>query len=636
MVALWHGLLANVAVVAILVSAWTHTQDWRQGWAPAVQSLAFGGLLAAGTILLMLLPVELRHGVFFDLRTTLIALSAFFGGPLAVLVTALVAASYRIAVGGAGVLPGLIAIGTAAAIGLAWHALVGRREKQRVDIVGLAAVVAVGTLVGLLFLPAELRDVAFRQVAAPIAILSFVATLLAGLALQQEDRRQQAARENLAYRTIIESLPDSLNVKDLKGRFLAANPATARLMGAASSRSLIGKTDFDFLPPVDAQRFRADEVAALAADQAMTVEQELHRDDGVVGLSTLKLPLRDQRGQVIGLITHNRDVTMRKRLEQELLDSRNQLSSAMTQMADGLAMFDREDRLVFCNEQYRSYFPLTTDLRIPGASFRTILKAVVERGEQQAAPVDQAEAWIDAIAASLHEDGEEEVHLFDGRWLHIRTRPSPDGSSMVVVSDITKIKRAETELLVLTEQLKLLASTDGLTGLMNRRALDEALEAALALSARERTTISLLLVDIDRFKAFNDLYGHPAGDECLKLVSRCFEQALKRPADLAARYGGEEFVGVLPETTEDGAFHIADSFRQSLRDLGVQHDGSEKGVVTASVGIATYLPGERSRLRAELIARADEALYGAKAAGRDRVNGWRPHPQIAARVRHHS
>ncbi len=314
-----------------------------------------------------------------------------------------------------------------------------------------------------------------------------------------------------------------------------------------------------------------------------------------------------------------------RRLETELRDSQKRLARALAYMADGLAMFDADGRLVFCNEQYLSFFPKTAHLRVPGAAFRDILEAVVTSGEQLGAGTGaNAARWVNDIEATLQVAGEEEVHLFDERWLHIRTRPTDDGTSMVVVSDMTKIKRAETELLVLTEQLKILASTDGLTGLMNRRAFDHALETELARSRRNTSPLSLLIIDIDWFKAYNDLYGHPAGDTCLLAVGACLKRVSRRPADFVARYGGEEFVAVLPDMDEEGALKVAMAFRTALLERNLAHGGSQTGRLTASVGAATHRPTTGVRSTKELVSRADQALYNAKAGGRDRICAWAP------------
>jgi diguanylate cyclase (GGDEF)-like protein len=290
-------------------------------------------------------------------------------------------------------------------------------------------------------------------------------------------------------------------------------------------------------------------------------------------------------------------------------------------------MFDSQGTLAYANEQYRRHFPLTATARRSGQHIRDILEEVVA-SKEQVIPAGREREWIDEIAASLKKVSEEEVELYDGRWLLIRTRPTDDGSALVMVSDLTKIKQAEAALRAMTDQLKLLATTDGLTSLANRRAFDAALENELARCRRSGEPISLLLTDVDRFKAYNDLYGHQAGDEVLKRVAQCMRDIVRRPADVVARYGGEEFVAILPGTDEDGAFFIADAFREALFGLGIAHTGGDKGVVTASVGLATFTDRDTGVNSTELVRRADEALYNAKGAGRDRVTGWRPRRDV--------
>ena len=155
-------------------------------------------------------------------------------------------------------------------------------------------------------------------------------------------------------------------------------------------------------------------------------------------------------------------------------------------MADALVMFDLDDRLVFCNEQYRALFPKTADLRHPGARFQDILRASIERGEQVGVAPEDAEAWIERTCASLRVVGEADIELGDGRWLHTRVRPTADGASLSLISDITREKMAERTLSELNARLAELARTDGLTGLANRRAFDEMLDREFKRSVRTR------------------------------------------------------------------------------------------------------------------------------------------------------
>jgi diguanylate cyclase (GGDEF)-like protein len=183
--------------------------------------------------------------------------------------------------------------------------------------------------------------------------------------------------------------------------------------------------------------------------------------------------------------------------------------------------------------------------------------------------------------------------------------------SFVLAAQLRRRLRAESELV-------LLARTDGLTGLNNRRTLGEILDREWRRARRTHSMFSLLFVDIDRFKAYNDAYGHQAGDDTLAAVARCIGDNIRRPADSAARYGGEEFIVVLPETPTEGARHIAEKIRSAISGLSIEHAGSEFGRVTASIGLATWSPDIDCDVSA-VIRVADEALYNAKATGRNKV-----------------
>lgn len=175
------------------------------------------------------------------------------------------------------------------------------------------------------------------------------------------------------------------------------------------------------------------------------------------------------------------------------------------------------------------------------------------------------------------------------------------------------------KLLEVNRQLERLAAQDSLTGLANRRHFDEVLGREARRAAREGTPLSLLLVDLDYFKRFNDSYGHVAGDECLKAVSRQLVLSAKRPGDLAARYGGEELSIILPSTTEVGAMHVAQLLQEQIQELDIAHRASPYGCVTVSIGVASLHGDQGSRTPLELIEAADRALYRAKAAGRNRA-----------------
>ncbi len=184
----------------------------------------------------------------------------------------------------------------------------------------------------------------------------------------------------------------------------------------------------------------------------------------------------------------------------------------------------------------------------------------------------------------------------------------------------------EKELVKLTEQLQeankklnKLSNTDALTGIANRRLFDEKIEYEWKLARRSQQPLSLIMVDIDHFKNYNDSFGHQAGDECLKQVAAALKHTLRRPADFVARYGGEEFSVIIPETDGKTASEIAETLRSAVAALHIPQARPDNNEwVTISLGVSSCMPNGEQTIQ-NLIALADKALYKAKHAGRNRV-----------------
>lgn len=168
-----------------------------------------------------------------------------------------------------------------------------------------------------------------------------------------------------------------------------------------------------------------------------------------------------------------------------------------------------------------------------------------------------------------------------------------------------------------TDMLKAMVHVDGLTGLANRRKLDEDIQLGWKQCCREQHPYSLILLDVDFFKRYNDRYGHLMGDECLRQVAQALKQGLRRPTDLLARYGGEEFCALLPSTGGSGAQHIADKLLTLVRDAGIAHaDSPVDAVVTISLGVVTVEEPTLAVDPLQLLSVADQQLYQAKHGGR--------------------
>ncbi len=182
-----------------------------------------------------------------------------------------------------------------------------------------------------------------------------------------------------------------------------------------------------------------------------------------------------------------------------------------------------------------------------------------------------------------------------------------------------RLRDAGHKLELSNEQLERLSNTDGLTGVANRRCFQDHLLREWKRAQRRKTPLSLLMIDIDYFKALNDRYGHVTGDECLKKIATTLGEAVRRPGDLVARYGGEEFAVVLPEVDSAGAARLAETLRAAVAALAIPNERSPiGGYITISIGASTALPGQGGK-PSELIGHADQALYRAKGDGRDRV-----------------
>jgi len=174
-------------------------------------------------------------------------------------------------------------------------------------------------------------------------------------------------------------------------------------------------------------------------------------------------------------------------------------------------------------------------------------------------------------------------------------------------------------LMVVNKELQKLSFMDGLTEIANRRYFDEILEKKWQRVKRNKTSLALIMIDVDFFKAYNDTYGHVAGDECLKMIAGILKASTKRATDLVARYGGEEFIVVLPDTDVAGAAMVGETVRVNVEKLGITHRNSPiSDRVTISVGIAV-VGAAWDIVPMDIIAAADKALYQAKQGGRNKI-----------------
>jgi diguanylate cyclase (GGDEF)-like protein len=230
-------------------------------------------------------------------------------------------------------------------------------------------------------------------------------------------------------------------------------------------------------------------------------------------------------------------------------------------------------------------------------------------------------AWLCDIALSAVLDAER----FDAGWYAGRIYGLLAAGALLIVLlsetcvQYARLAKLSLELRAANDALEQLSNQDALTDIANRRSFDRYLAAQITVARRHKRTLALILLDVDSFKAFNDHYGHQAGDECLRRVAAALRSCCRRPADMAARYGGEEFAIILPETELVGATEIAELVRDAVSRLMIRHEHSPASPYVSVSGGVAVLRGNGSMIAEQLIAAADEALYKAKYLGRNRM-----------------
>ena len=263
------------------------------------------------------------------------------------------------------------------------------------------------------------------------------------------------------------------------------------------------------------------------------------------------------------------------------------------------------DKIKTAIEQIAELDPvlILLDVVMPEMSGFEALKLIKSRSDINKIPV------IIMTAQNDNSEGDNEVRGFMLGAVDFINKPF---KPQVVLARV----RSHVDLYEFRRELEKTSVTDALTGIFNRRGFDEAFRREWGRSVREKTALSLCIIDIDCFKQFNDNYGHQEGDNALHIVGQTIKKTVKRATDVTARYGGEEFALILPDTDEEGAKTVAASVNQAIRDLAIPHEFSvAQKVLTVSIGTATTCAIPKS---SDLIKAADEMLYKAKAEGRDR------------------
>jgi diguanylate cyclase (GGDEF)-like protein/PAS domain S-box-containing protein len=400
---------------------------------------------------------------------------------------------------------------------------------------------------------------------------------------------------------------------DLVRRYLS--PASLEILGF-SPEELVGTKPIDMIHPHDRMAVLAvfQSVIEGQSERTSLIYRMGHRDGRWVWVHSELRLLRDPvTKQPMGVLGAMRDISGLKAAEDAVRES----EARYRLLADNVA-----DLIICLNLDLKPTYVSPASYQLLGCEPEELAAATLE---DFAVPED-----LSFLKTALHflqqkqqlDDFRFRVQHRDGRtrWLEMSGRKPVSGDSIILVlHDITTRQTAETQLEEANRQLRDIAAQDFLTGLANRRALEDRLDQEFRRASRTKMSLAVIMIDVDRFKAYNDIYGHLAGDACLQKIAYAIQGTIQRPGDLAARYGGEEIAILLPDTDEAGAAVVAERIRLVVSDLKIEHSEGIGQITTVSAGVAAVIPGRSAQTAAELVNSADQALYSVKAAGRNAV-----------------
>ena len=418
--------------------------------------------------------------------------------------------------------------------------------------------------------------------------------------------------------TIIDYLPSGITLFGPDLQMIACNERFKTLLSFPTEVFAFGLPSFHALILFNARRGEygpgdPEQLAAAAVERARATKPhvfERTRPDGTV------LEIRGQPLPDGGFVTIYTDITERKRAEEEARRLAVYLRTVLDHLPQGVSVIDENLSLVLWNPAMAEVLELPADFLRQGVSLAELMRLGAERGDF--GPGEPEELIRQRLDGALDLSVLRETrHRASGRTLDVSRRPMlKDGQVagfVTTYADVTELTQAR-------EALEHMALHDQLTGLANRHKFLERFSIEEERRRRIAEPLSLLLLDIDNFKSFNDRFGHLVGDSCLRFIAGILRQSV-RASDLVGRFGGEEFVVLMPDTTLEGAISAA---RHLCRKIGRNRFavGEEVVPVTVSIGAATITEPGATDFDV-LLSRADQAVYRAKRDGRNRVRGWR-------------
>jgi diguanylate cyclase (GGDEF)-like protein/PAS domain S-box-containing protein len=480
---------------------------------------------------------------------------------------------------------------------------------------------------------------------ATIAVGTFSSSALiviAFLAIRREIRRRAASQEALRHKqalleSILEGTNDAMFVKDTEGRYLLINSAGARFLNSTPAE-VLGKNDKDFFGETSAEAVMVRDHQVMRSGTIQTYDEEAVIDGVRRIFSATKAAYRDAERQIAGLVGVSRDVT--KLRDQEA--ARYREMGLLLQLGDLLqACRSQEEAGEIISKLAPRFFTEESGAIYAFRSSRNAVELQTSFGEdtwcKQHTAFEPDQCWA-LRRGQAHYSEEADGQLYckhvgqptpasvvcmpltaHGEVLGVLSLGSPRAWTEDLKRQVTLVSEQCSLALAnlrLRETLRDQSIRDALTGLFNRRYTEETLERELRRAARESKPITLLMIDVDHFKRFNDTFGHAAGDHVLRELGQLM-RGLTRASDIASRMGGEELVVVMPGASLDEGVAKAEQLREAVSRLDLRHGGQALGPLSISVGVAEY-PTQADRAEV-LLEIADQALYQAKAAGRNRV-----------------
>jgi len=421
--------------------------------------------------------------------------------------------------------------------------------------------------------------------------------------IERKNRDKELFESEKRYKDLVEKATDIIFQTDMLGNFTYVNQVVTRIAGY-DPEDLINKNYINYIHPDNRQ-----DLQKLLVDQFKTKNPETYseypiicKDGSYVWISQLaQLLFKNQK--IVGFQVIARDISKQK-------EQREFINTLLDTIPNPIYYKDAEGKYLGCNKAF-DYFTGLEESKIVGKTVFDIFKSDIAKKdteEDREILTDQGSQGYEAsirVANNVKRD----VIIFKAAY----TKSDDSAAGLVgVIIDITERKKTEK----LLERLSLI---DELTGVSNRRYFNDYIDNEWKRCLRNSTPISVIMMDIDFFKKYNDTYGHQAGDDCLQKVANALREAVRRPGDFVARYGGEEFAAVLPDTKHDGANRLAESIIENVLKLNLEHKGSDvEKIVTLSIGISCTVP-EKGKTINNLISEADQALYRAKENGRNRI-----------------